>query len=223
MKKQILSILLILSTFTLFAAKSVVIEQNTGSASTTAASGTFEIKGDATSVYWITSAGSTKYYFAPLDSPVFTTGIILNFATASTILAVDGSKNVISLDTATYPSLTELSYVKGVTSAIQTQFSAKQNLASSRYAKGNISGAVTIDYSNGDYQACTTTATVTGITISNLATETGIILLIDNSGGHSVTFGSTEIIAATETGVYACAFYNDNGTIYFMGKGERQN
>jgi hypothetical protein len=43
--------------------------------------------------------------------------------TASRIASFDGSKRVKSLNTTTYPSLTELSYVKGVTSAIQTQLS----------------------------------------------------------------------------------------------------
>lgn len=37
-----------------------------------------------------------------------------------------GSKSIGSLSTATYPSLTELSYVKGVTSSIQTQLGGKQ-------------------------------------------------------------------------------------------------
>lgn len=45
--------------------------------------------------------------------------------TASTILSADASKNFVSLALATYPSLTELSYVKGVTSAIQTQLGTK--------------------------------------------------------------------------------------------------
>jgi hypothetical protein len=45
--------------------------------------------------------------------------------TASQIVITDASKNLISATTATYPSLTELSYVKGVTSAIQTQLNAK--------------------------------------------------------------------------------------------------
>lgn len=52
-------------------------------------------------------------------------GSKFDYATASTIGIFDGSKNLISADTATYPSLTELSYVKGVTSAIQTQLNAK--------------------------------------------------------------------------------------------------
>jgi len=46
--------------------------------------------------------------------------------TASEILATDASKNLVSLAVATYPSLTELAYVKGVTSAIQTQLNGKQ-------------------------------------------------------------------------------------------------
>lgn len=45
--------------------------------------------------------------------------------TVSELVATDASHNLQSLDTATYPSLTELSYVKGVTSALQTQINAK--------------------------------------------------------------------------------------------------
>lgn len=64
---------------------------------------------------------------SPIASPTFTgtvtsPAIVLSSETASTIASFDASKNVKSLDTATYPTLTELSYVKGVTSAIQTQF-----------------------------------------------------------------------------------------------------
>jgi hypothetical protein len=57
----------------------------------------------------------------------FSTAPILSSLTASQLLALDGSGNIQSLATATYPSLTELSYVKGVTSAIQTQIDTKQN------------------------------------------------------------------------------------------------
>ncbi len=48
-----------------------------------------------------------------------------DYLTASEILITDASKNIVSAPVATYPSLTELSYVKGVTSAIQTQLNAK--------------------------------------------------------------------------------------------------
>ena len=55
-----------------------------------------------------------------------TTGIVNSTTlTASEMLGTDASKNLVSLAVATYPSLTELSYVKGVTSAIQTQIGAK--------------------------------------------------------------------------------------------------
>jgi len=49
----------------------------------------------------------------------------IELQTANTIASFDASKNVVSLPIATYPSLTELSYVKGVTSAIQTQLNGK--------------------------------------------------------------------------------------------------
>lgn len=55
-----------------------------------------------------------------------TSAPLIGTATASTIAGFDASKNLITLATATYPSLTELSYVKGVTSAIQTQINGKQ-------------------------------------------------------------------------------------------------
>jgi hypothetical protein len=72
---------------------------------------------------------------APLASPTFTgtvTAPTVNVSglTASELVATDGSKNLQSLAVATYPSLAELAYVKGVTSAIQTQIGAKAPLAS---------------------------------------------------------------------------------------------
>jgi len=63
----------------------------------------------------------------------FSTSPILSSLTASQLLALDGSGNIQSLAVATYPSLTELSYVKGVTSAIQTQIAAKANLSQAAY------------------------------------------------------------------------------------------
>jgi hypothetical protein len=56
-----------------------------------------------------------------LDAP----SVEVTQQTASRILSTDASKNITALDTATYPSLTELSYIKGLTSAIQTQLNAK--------------------------------------------------------------------------------------------------
>lgn len=52
----------------------------------------------------------------------------LNTETASTLVYLDASKNLKSLSTATYPDITELSYVKGATSSVQTQLNAKSPL-----------------------------------------------------------------------------------------------
>jgi hypothetical protein len=59
-------------------------------------------------------------YQAALTNPVTGTG------TTNELTYWTSSSAVGSLSTATYPSLTELSYVKGVTSAIQTQLNSKQ-------------------------------------------------------------------------------------------------
>jgi len=71
----------------------------------------------------------------------FEDGIKLNGGTASRILATDASKNVQYLDTTTYPNLTELAYVKGVTSAVQTQLDGKvdENAAITPATKTKIS------------------------------------------------------------------------------------
>jgi len=78
------------------------------------------------------AAANEKLRFSPTVTTFKTNTINLDNGTASRILATDASKNVQFLDTATYPSLTELSYVKGVTSSIQTQIS-KQIFTTSHF------------------------------------------------------------------------------------------
>jgi hypothetical protein len=77
----------------------------------------------------------------------FTGNVELSNATADTLASFDGSKNLVSLDTGTYPSLTELAYVKGVTSAIQTQLDGTALLAGrstpQQFNFGTASGAST--------------------------------------------------------------------------------
>jgi len=55
------------------------------------------------------------------DSPIF------NILTVSELLATDANKKLQSLAVATYPSLTEISYIKGLSSAVQTQLNGKQD------------------------------------------------------------------------------------------------
>lgn len=67
------------------------------------------------------------------DTGAITGALSLNLSglTASEIVITDGSKNLVSAAVATYPSLTELTYVKGVTSAIQTQLDARASKSGS--------------------------------------------------------------------------------------------
>jgi hypothetical protein len=51
-----------------------------------------------------------------------------NSETASSLVYLDASKNLKSLSTATYPDITELSYLKGATSSVQSQLNAKSPL-----------------------------------------------------------------------------------------------
>jgi hypothetical protein len=71
----------------------------------------------------VTGTRLTKGWFADLQT---TNAPIVDSLTASEILASGASKELVSLAVATYPSLAELAYVKGVTSAIQTQLGNKQ-------------------------------------------------------------------------------------------------
>lgn len=59
------------------------------------------------------------------QSATFYDGVKLDASTASRILSTDASKNITALDTTTYPDLTELSYIKGLSSAVQTQITNK--------------------------------------------------------------------------------------------------
>ncbi len=80
--------------------------------------------------------------------------------TANTILSLGASKTLTSLSTATYPSLTELSYVKGVTSAIQTQLDGKQATLVSGTNIKTINGSSVLG--SGDLTVSATPAGSTG-------------------------------------------------------------
>lgn len=109
----------------------------------------------------VTSAIQTQLTAkAPSTSPTFATSITGSFLTASEILITDGSKNIVSAAVATYPSLTELTYVKGVSSAIQTQLGLKAPLASPTFT-----GTVTIP----------TPFTIGAVSMTSTGTELNIL------------------------------------------------
>jgi hypothetical protein len=73
-----------------------------------------------------TASGSQNGLLSSTDFTTFNNKANALSGTINTIAYWDSATTIASLALATYPSLTELSYVKGVTSAIQTQLNAKQ-------------------------------------------------------------------------------------------------
>lgn len=85
------------------------------------ADGSVSVGGGLQSLQQVTSVGGTTSNAITISNSLTVNSIILSTATSSTIAAFNGGKTLYSLTTDTYPSLTELSYVKGVTGSIQTQ------------------------------------------------------------------------------------------------------
>ena len=130
--------------------------------------------------------------------------------TASTILGTDTSKNIISLPIATYPTLTELSYVRGLSSAIQIQLNAKQGTISSatNITCGNLSGntltSSTLTASTVLLSDASKNIVSSGVSSTNLSTLNGLL-----SSGNSTTlyngnlrFTSNDIVNFNTSNVY---------------------
>jgi hypothetical protein len=121
--------------------------------------------------------------------------------TASEILASDASKNVVSLSTATYPSLTELSYVKGVTSALQSQLDLKIDEATDTFyvnAPASIQSSINaivgtrkrIQVSNGVYNENLTFSSQNTLQVVGPSTASGVdFARLDT--GRSITISGT--------------------------------
>jgi len=178
--------------------------------------GTF---GDSNFGYWIGNGatpplsnfiwGNTAYAeinhgtVINLNSP----NINLPQETASRIMATDGSKNIDTLDTATYPSLTELSYVKGVTSAIQTQLGNKQPLDADlttiagltptnddimQYKAGAWANRTLAQLST-DLNIVNGTYTPTPTNVTNVAASTVYLTTYTRIGNHVIVSGKIDI------------------------------
>jgi hypothetical protein len=154
-----------------------------------------------------------------LDSPTLAGSVNMQDETASTIAQIDGSKNIKSLATSTYPSLTELSYVKGLTSAVQTQLNSR--LSQDIY----ISGLWNIPPTSGSLASTswhtaayyipfivhkTTTFTDIGIIVSTgAASATVRIGLYNSSAGDPTTvIYQTAALDASTTGFKSETFLN---------------
>lgn len=131
----------------------------------------------------------------------FYDGVKLDAHDASRILSTDASKNVTALDTATYPSLAELSYVKGVTSAVQTQLDGKQ--ASGTYVTGATNGTLTL------------TGTTLGLNLANANTWTGQQTFNSAAAIFGVGTITPKIYPAAD-GTNAVGIYKADGTTQIM-------
>jgi len=128
-------------------------------------------------------------------APTFATSITGSYLTASEILITDGSKNIVSAPVATYPSLTELTYVKGVTSAIQTQIDTKEAALTFSTGLTRTVNTITANISTGIAGSQTIyggTAANEDLTIEGTshATKTSSYVILQPSGGN-VGIGTT--------------------------------
>lgn len=144
--------------------------------------------------------------------------------TINEIAYFDTTTTVNSLPVATYPSLTELSYVKGVTSAIQTQINAKQ--ATLSLTTTGSSGASTFDGSTlnvpnytlaglgmtfgTDNQVPFTNATGTGFDYNSDLVYDGHTMMLGN-GTLSSTY-RLQLEESANVAVYMLVRHNTSGT-----------
>lgn len=137
-----------------------------------------------------TLEGDTALTF-DTSTDTLTSGIFNGTAlTASRILASDASKNIVALDTTTYPSLTELSYVKGVTSAVQTQLNNKA-------ATGAITGSgLTMATNKLLGRTTASTGAIEEITVAAPLTFTSTTLDFD----ETATLGNNARVAVSKNG-----------------------
>lgn len=129
-----------------------------------------DIKWKNDSLYYTTLKSSSNtadrtYTFPNVSGTVALTsdlsGLIDGSLTPNELVYGVDSNTIGSLSTSTYPSLSELAFVKGVTSAIQTQLNGKQ--ASGTYVTGATNASLTL------------TGTTLGINLANSNTWTGAI------------------------------------------------
>jgi hypothetical protein len=141
---------------------------------------------------------------SPLASPTFTgtvtaPALIVSSETASRVAILDASKNIKSADTATYPSLTELAFVKGVTSAIQTQLDGKQATLTNGYGlTGTTTKAVALTTAEAFCTQETTlsAATYADITGASISLAAGTWLIVATANGASQSTTATSMIVA---------------------------
>jgi hypothetical protein len=167
-----------------------------------------------------------------ITSPTFSTSATFDYATATRVPIFNSSKQLISSSTTT----TELTYLSGVTSSVQTQLDAKQNIANNLYittgdqtttsnVASNITGLVTPTLTiNKRYYfegfihiGCNNTGGVKlQVTIPTGATM-NIGLVGNNTSGTTTTWGTLVTSATLSTGAFT-AQNNSTGQLKVSGE-----
>ena len=140
-----------------------------------------------------TLEGDTALTFDTTTDILASGGLNLSSLTASEIVITDASKNLVSAAVATYPSLTELTYVKGVTSALQTQLGLKAPLASPTFT-GTVTmptpftlGATSVTSTGTQLNYLNAATGTTGTTSTNLVFSTSPTFITPTLGVASAT------------------------------------
>lgn len=146
-------------------------------------------RGALSSADWSTFNGKQN----ALTNPVTGTG------NTNEIAYFTGASTVSSLAVATYPSLTEISYVKGVTSAIQTQINAKGTGTVTNTGGNLTANAVVLGAGTNDTKvvAGITTDGASQITLGVNATTLGKVKMFGNTSGDATIQPSA--VAGTAT------------------------
>ncbi len=163
---------------------------------------------------------------ANIASPTFTgtvttPAIVVSSETSSRLAIIDSSKNIKSADTATYPSLTELTYVKGVTSVVQTQIDNKQasDATLTALAAYNTNGILTQTAAD-TFTGRTITGTTNQVTVTNgngVAGNPTLSLPQDIHTAATPQFTRIGLSAAANVAAYITAAANTAsvGQLYF--------
>ena len=140
----------------------------------------------------------------------FSSGLIVSNQTANTVVSFDTNKSIISLSTSTYPSLTEFSYVKGITSAVQTQIDNKAS-TSHTHTASNISDSTTAG--RALLTATDAASQRTSLGLGTLATQNGTFSGTSsgtNTGDQTISVGG-DVTAAGSTGSLTATVTKING------------
>lgn len=144
---------------------------------------------------------------------------------ANELAYFSGTNTISSLSTSIYPSLTELSYVKGVTSSIQTQLNSKQNTLTNPVTGTGVAEQVTFwtgtNTQSGSNNliwnnttgslSINTTQSLNPLEVSTSVADTGIRLSSNTNPRFTLTRAGTDRLILTATGNIGVISSSSNG------------